>query len=53
MAWPVNLGRRTRFSEAGEILVRGPHVAGRYRLDTVRSEMVEKLEKKRGGSASP
>ena len=33
-------GTETRFSEAGEILVRGPHVAGRYRLDTGAEENV-------------
>lgn len=33
-------GTETRFSEAGEILVRGPHVAGRYRLDTGSEENV-------------
>ena len=33
-------GTETRFSDAGEILVRGPQVAGRYRLDTGPEESV-------------
>ncbi len=33
-------GTETRFSEAGEILVRGPQVAGRYRLDAGPGESV-------------
>jgi long-subunit acyl-CoA synthetase (AMP-forming) len=33
-------GTETGISEAGEILVRGPHVAARYRLDSGRAENV-------------
>jgi long-chain acyl-CoA synthetase len=33
-------GTETSFSQAGEILVRGPHVTGRYRIDAGPGESV-------------